>query len=168
MLLGEQVKKWKEQSKKEIWGKLFLTGGVICLILGLISVNYRVSDFVGGWDVDSLQKRELLAVTALKTIKNNPLFGVGAGNFVAKIPEYRVGNFYWMQPVHNIILLIWSEIGTLGLILMIVLGRKYILKIWQIKYWWMWVIVGVTGMLDHYWLTLPQNSWLLAIILGVI
>ncbi|MDD3999025.1 MAG: hypothetical protein PHR98_02915, partial [Candidatus Shapirobacteria bacterium] len=76
--------------------------------------------------------------------------------------------FYWMQPVHNILLLAWSEIGILGIILLIFNLLPTITKMTKNKYWWLWVIVGITGLFDHYWLTLPQNSWLLAIILGVI
>ena len=29
-------------------------------------------------------------------------------------------------------------------------------------------LITLTGMMDHYWLTLPQNSWLLMVILGII
>jgi hypothetical protein len=35
------------------------------------------------------------------------------------------------------------------------------------KHWWLWALVVLSGMVDHYWITLPQNTWLLAIILGV-
>lgn len=168
MLMVELIKKWKEQSKRQIIGKILLGGGVICLILGVISIDYRISDFLGGWDINSWEKRETLNLIAGEMIKSNPLFGIGAGNFVSRIPEFRVGNFYWMQPVHNVLLLIWSEIGTIGLIVLGIIGGKFILKIGNKKYWWIWLIVGITGMLDHYWLTLPQNTWLLAVIFGLI
>ena len=175
MLIAEEIikkktknLKSKAKSLRKIIGKILLYIGIICLILGVISVNYRVSDFVGGWDTNSLEKREVLAVSALKMIKKSPLFGVGAGNFVVNLPKYRVGNFYWMQPVHNILLLAWSEIGILGIILLIFNLQSTIIKLTNNKYWWLWVIVGVTGLFDHYWLTLPQNTWLLAIVLGLL
>ncbi len=178
MLIGEEILKSKVKSLKMIVGKMLLCIGVVCLVLGIISINYRISDFVGGWDVNSLEKREMLALSAIKMIRKSPLFGIGAGNFVVNLPRYQAGNFYWMQPVHNILLLAWSEIGILGIVLLIFNlstiggsafgGQSTIVKLTNNKYWWLWVIVGVTGLFDHYWLTLPQNSWLLAIVLGLI
>ncbi len=154
--------------KKEILGKFLLGVGIVMLILGVININYRISDFLGGWDSEGWQKREWLGLSSLKMIRSNPLFGVGAGNFLVRLMEYRVGNFYWLQPVHNIFLLAWSEIGIIGLLAIggIALGK--VMKINFKKYSWLLFIVIVTGMGDHYWLTLPQNSWLLAIIFGLL
>ena len=168
MLIAEEILKTKAKSLKIITGKILLSVGVICLILGVVSINYRISDFVGGWDINSLEKREALAVSALKMIRKSPLFGIGAGNFVVNLPKFPTGNFYWMQPVHNILLLALSEIGIVGIIILIFNLQSTIIKIMKYKLWWLWAIVGVTGLFDHYWLTLPQNSWLLAIILGLI
>ena len=161
-------KEGKKKHFKIMFGKILLFIGIICIIWGVISVNYRISDFLGGWDTDSIEKRELLAISAMKMIKKNPLFGAGAGNFVVNLPKYRMGNFYWMQPVHNILLLAWSEIGILGIFLLIFNLQPTIIKLIKNRYWWLWVIVGITGLFDHYWLTLPQNFWLLAIVLGLI
>lgn len=176
LLVVEEILKTKNNAKKgtvatvpsKIIGKILLYIGIICIILGVISVNYRLSDFVGGWDTDSIEKRELLALSAIKMIKKTPLFGVGAGNFVVNLPKFPVGNFYWRQPVHNIFLLVWSEIGILGIMLLFFNFRWLILRVSKKRFWWLLVIVGITGLFDHYWLTLPQNSWLLAIILGLI
>jgi hypothetical protein len=135
----------------------------------MISINYRVRDFVGGWDVNSFRKREMLALASIKMIEKYPLFGVGAGNFVEVLSKFQNGDFYWMQPVHNIVLLALSEVGILGIIaLIVVLYELGIINIKWKKQWWFLVIVGVTGMVDHYWLTLPQNTWLLAVVLGLI
>ena len=158
--------------KRELIGKICLVLGITCLALGVISINYRVSDFVGGWDINSWNKREMLGLSAVKTIEKSPLFGVGAGNFVVNLPKYQSGNFYWMQPVHNVFLLIWSEIGMLGIIgigVFLTTNNSFqILRLVNRKYWWILAIVGVSGMFDHYWITLPQNTWLLALILGLI
>jgi hypothetical protein len=154
--------------KKKMLGNIFLGGGIICLVLGIISIDYRVSDFVGGWDVNSWKKREMLGMASIRMIKKYPLFGVGAGNFVVNLSKFQSGSFYWMQPVHNIFLLIWNEIGVLGVILGLVFGANKLIGFKWKKYIWLLIIVWVTGMFDHYWLTLPQNAWLLAIILGVI
>jgi len=176
MLIMEQFKptlpslnkEGKKRYFREMLGRGLLFLGIICLTLGVISINYKISDFVGGWDVNSWNKREMLGLSAIKMVEKNPLFGVGAGNFIVNLPKFRVGNFYWMQPVHNIFLLIWSEIGVLGIIILILSFQSSIFRILKKKNWWFLIIVGVTGMFDHYWLNLPQNTWLLAIILGLI
>lgn len=157
----------KKKYLRRLMGKFFLFSGVICLVLGVVSINYRISDFVGGWDIQSWQKREKLALSAIGMVREAPLFGVGAGNFMVNLPKFQRGGFYWMQPVHNILLLIWSEVGVLGLIIFLVLGINRLRTFKWRKQLWFLIIVGVTGMVDHYWVTLPQNAWLLAIILGV-
>lgn len=154
--------------RRELIGKILLGIGVICLFLGVISVNYRISDFVGGWDASGWQKREMLAVAAVKMIKSSPLLGIGAGNFIKELPKFQNGSWFWLQPVHNLLLLAWSEIGLLGLILIIFNLKFLINKLLKVNNWWIWLIVLVSGTVDHYWLTLPQNSWLLAVILGII
>jgi hypothetical protein len=155
------------RQKRQLIGKICLFLGIISMVLGVISINYRISDFVGGWDVLSFQKREKLAISAMEMIRETPLFGVGAGNFMVNLPKFQTTGFYWMQPVHNILLLIWSEIGALGLIIFSILSVSRLKTFKWKKQLWFLIIVGVTGMFDHYWVTLPQNAWLLAIILGV-
>ena len=73
----------------------------------------------------------------------------------------------WRQPVHNVPLLLVAELGILGCLGWLNLGWNKIKKIKLKKTDWILVgIVVVTGMFDHYWVTLPQNWWLLAIVVG--
>ena len=151
------------------WKKILLAGLVVLGMLWILSWNYRVSDFVGGWDVNSLDKRLNLNLSALGMIRENTMLGVGAGNFLVRLPQYQWNRqFYWLQPVHNIVLLIVAEIGVLGVM---VWGYKLLMtiKIKEVKKEWLILgIIILTGMVDHYWLTLPQNSWLLVMVLGTI
>lgn len=150
------------------WKEILLVGLTISGIVWVVSWNYRVSDFVGGWDTNSLEKRLSLNLAALGMMRDNLMLGVGAGNFLVRLPEYQRGRqFYWLQPVHNIFLLALAEIGLLGIMMM---GYKIIKNWkWQIKReWWVLAVIVVTGMVDHYWLTLPQNSWLLVMVLVII
>jgi len=150
------------------YGAVF--GGVIILILGLVSINYEVGDFVGGWDRNSINKRLELVRQAGEMIKKNPLFGVGAGNFLVAQPKFEIeGKGRWRQPVHNIFLLWVSEMGIITTIFLISNFQFLISK--QIQKFKNKLIIlgiiGMTGMVDHYWLTLPQNWWLMAIMLAV-
>ena len=146
--------------------------GLASVVLGMISVNYRLSDFFAGWDSDSLNKRKTLFVAGIKMVKENPLLGIGAGNFVVKLPQFqKSNNFFWLQPVHNMFLLAWVEIGLLGIMAIgykLVKCLEYPKLIKNKKNWVILGLIVMTGMVDHYWLTLPQNSWLLAVILGII
>jgi hypothetical protein len=98
------------------------------------------------------------------------LFGVGINNSVPAINIFEnvAKRVFVLQPIHNIFLLLVSEIGILGLMLVIWLLTK--IK-WNNLRKWDWVILGIifmTGMVDHYWFTLPQNMWLLALVLGLV
>jgi hypothetical protein len=159
----------KVNIKKKVKGLAFLVLLVIVLIK-MIGFNYPLVNFLGGWDENGLIKRGQLNLAALQMIKKSPWFGVGLGNFLANLPEFQKNNqIFWFQPVHNVLLLLVSEIGLLGFGVMgWVLGRK-----WDWKKWdkWIWIILGVifvSGMVDHYWFTLPQNMWLLTLVFGII
>lgn len=148
---------------------IFLFLGVIIFGLRLVNMEYQVSDFLGGWDSDGIEKRIQLNVAGLKMIKESSLFGVGLGNFLVRLPEFQKNNgIFWLQPVHNILILAWSEIGILGLFL----GFWFFSENFSRKKinWIFKIILGVvviSGMVDHYWLTLPQNVWLLVLVLGI-
>lgn len=151
-------------NKKRLAGAGLILAGVVIMILAGINENYRVSDFVGGWDRDGWNKRANLGWSAVKMWQDSPLLGVGLNNFLVRLPGYQNGGSYWLQPVHNIFLLMLVEVGIVGM-----LGLIYNFKFFipNSRNRWMWVAILTTGMMDHYWLTLPQNMWLLALVIGL-
>lgn len=162
----------KSSNWKKVAGRGLLVIGLVLIMLGMISTNYRLGDFFAGWDEESLSKRETLFVAGMKIVKENPLLGIGAGNFVARLPEFqRSSGSFWLQPVHNIFLLAWAEIGLLGIMAVGMKSLKYFKFVKLLRRKENLILLGLvalTGMMDHYWLTLTQNSWLLAVILGII
>jgi len=134
-----------------------MVAGIVVGVMALMSWNFELRAIVGGWDSESLKKRWDLTVVAMKMIKDNWLWGVGANNFLVEIKNYYSG---WWQPVHNIFLLLLTEVGLIGGGVVAMFLRK--LK-WKKIYW----LIILTGLVDHYWITLPQNWWLMAIILGL-
>lgn len=121
----------------------------------------------GGWDSESWEKRVRLSQEAAEMIEDNLWLGVGEGNFLVRLSEYSLDTNLWRQPVHNVPLLMVAELGMLGLLGWLNLGWSKIKKIKLRKADWILVgIVAVTGMFDHYWVMLPQNWWLLAIVIG--
>jgi len=158
------------KNKVNVAGLILLFFGVIIFGFRLVSMEYQVSDFLSGWDSNGIGKRTQLNMSGLKMIKESPLFGVGLGNFLVRLPEFQKNNgIFWLQPVHNILILAWSEIGILGLSLGFLFfsenfSRKKINLIFKI----ILGVVIISGMIDHYWLTLPQNVWLLVLVLGLV
>ena len=156
-----------KNNKKKQWGFYLILLGVILIALAGVGVNYVVGDFLGGWDRIGLSKRMGLNWAAIKMIMKNPLLGVGLGNFLVNLPEFQKNaGYYWLQPVHNILLLLITEIGFLGTYFF----YRWIKKIeWRKKLSgeekWIWLVILATGMVDHYWLTLPQNGWIFLVFL---
>ncbi len=171
LIINYELQITNEKSIKRILGKVLVIAGLVSIVLGVISINYRLKDFFVGWDENSLEKRKNLFVAGMKMVKENPLLGIGAGNFVAQLPQYQKNSgSFWLQPVHNIFLLGWAEVGLLGVV---VIGSRFRgndwLKLFKRKENLILLgLITLTGMMDHYWLTLPQNSWLLMVILGII
>jgi putative inorganic carbon (HCO3(-)) transporter len=64
------------------------------------------------------QDRIPLISLAAAMIRDHPLLGVGANNFVPELPGYLTAryDFAWIYVVHNDYLLVWAELGLVGLI----------------------------------------------------
>jgi O-antigen ligase len=160
----------KIKNKVNIIGLFLLFFAILVFVLRLVNMEYQVSDFLGGWDVGGISKRMQLNWAGLKMIKESPWFGIGLGNFLVRLPEFqRNSGFYWLQPVHNIFILAWSQIGVLGLILsFLFLARNFVWGKINFIFKIIFLVVLISGTIDHYWLTLPQNIWLLVLVLGIV
>lgn len=111
----------------------------------------------------TVEKRLILIRNSLEIILANPLFGVGLGSYVAAQQTIPVKFLDLMQPVHNIPLLLVSEIGILPLLLIVYLLKEGIIRFIK-TYPYLTFALFITGFFDHYWLTLQQNFLLLAFI----
>ena len=136
---------------------------------------------------ESLQLRQELNSVALAMIKKHPLTGVGLNNFIPSLPNFKKGlSFKELQPVHNIYLLIAAETGLIGLgvfLWLIWLCYKKLLygdvAIWLKKKKDLTIqpfnhltialtTILLLGLFDHYFFTLQQTQFLLAIVLGMV
>lgn len=139
-------------------------------ILGVFSI------FPALWSILPFAKnieivlRQELLFAGEKMFLGSPIFGVGLNNFINKLPYYGSSPTvsWWLQPVHNIFVLWTVETGVVGLLFLV-----YFLW-WFFKKWEMGnlhfavLAIFLTGLFDHYWLTLQQNQLLLAIVLGAL
>jgi hypothetical protein len=107
-----------------------------------------------------------LAAASLKVFLLNPLFGTGLGSFILSSVKiaYPESGVWFLQPVHNIFLLILSEIGVVGFFFAI----RFLGKIEDKKFLIVFVFILVSGLFDHYSLTLQQNILLLGLYLGTL
>ena len=121
---------------------------------------------------EDVYDRVVLSKAAGHIFSSSPLWGVGLNNFIIKLPEV-VGSphlSWWLQPVHNIFLLILSESGIVGLIFfsyLILAALKKALELRHLALFLSLIFIVVTGSIDHYWLTLQQNQLLFSLVLGL-
>ena len=115
---------------------------------------------------ESVVIRQQLNTSAISMWKTSPIFGVGLGNFLVELPKFLVSReVYFLQPVHNIYLLILAETGIVGLgawmwIISVFIKKK---KLFIIRY--SLFLILLLGFVDHYPITLQQGQLLLTILL---
>jgi hypothetical protein len=94
-------------------GRIVLRVGALGILLITLIIPYPQI-------IATISKRINYIVDAWQMIMNNWFWGVGLGQYVANLPSG--GRELWQyEPVHNIVLLLWSEIGLMGLGLLIVI-----------------------------------------------
>lgn len=143
----------------------------LCLMIALMLIfAFMLSG--GFWQSESFWQRQKLAIISFDMALSNPIFGVGLNNFIGRIPSYwgNVSQVYFLQPVHNIYLLVLSEAGAVGFMLFLwlifVLIRKSKEK--QRNVLAALLIILLTGMFDHYWLTLQSTQLLFSLVIGLL
>lgn len=160
------LRKWwqKEAPKRSLFSILLVP---LFLTIAALSPTFGRQPLL---NTEEIVLRKGLAQSAGQMFSASPLLGVGLNNFVVRLPEFsgtpQVS--WWLQPVHNIFLLVLAETGIVGiafflwfLYLLLKKARKKELGVALIA-------VLVTGSLDHYWLTLQQNLFLFSILTGLV
>jgi O-antigen ligase len=152
--------------------KRYVFGLVIAITMSLLLP--AVSDkLLSSHDyVESVNHRLHLAKASGLLISQRPIVGAGTGGFILGLlenpnfPKYS----WWLQPVHNVFLLIFAETGFIGLGLYIALlitafNRIYVKK--NKKILMALMLVMLTGLVDHYWITLQQTQILFTLLMGL-
>jgi O-antigen ligase len=127
---------------------------------------------------ESVVQREALIHAAFLLFNKHPYLGVGLGNFLPSLTQMPqlVTSTQYLQPVHNIFLLIITETGIVGgLFFLWFLGKTYQQLLFMFKKKSQLSIpfsitlstILILGLFDHYFLTLQQGQLLLAVILGL-
>lgn len=131
---------------------------------------------IGGLDFSWLGKniteRASLGEVAYTIVSESPAFGVGLNNFIPLLPKFSTNPqiSWWLQPVHNVFLLTFVELGVVGLFLLVLLFYRAMevnIKSGRFKILLALLFVVLTGTFDHYWFTLQQNLIFLALLMGL-
>ncbi len=137
-----------------------------------------VAVFRPGIADESVVRRIELNKTAINLWRSSPVFGIGLGNFLTELPGQTPGRqINFLQPVHNIYLLMLSEVGLLGLAAFILvhavvlrraifglLASRIVPRQAGLIYVLSWGFLLMLGNIDHFLLTLQQGQlWLLVL-----
>ncbi|MBI5620074.1 O-antigen ligase family protein [Candidatus Gottesmanbacteria bacterium] len=148
---------------------------LIPYIIPLMLLGIFLSRTIGIND-ESVVVRQQLNAAAIKLWQQSPIVGVGLGNFLVGLPKALPSRaIYFLQPVHNIYLLVLAETGVMGLVVFL---------------WMLWmtlkkatgdrrqetgrlvtcclslVVLLLLGLVDHYPLTLQQGQLLFTLLLS--
>lgn len=120
---------------------------------------------------EAVVQRSVLINSSLKMIESHPFIGIGLGNFIPTLAKIQrpLSLGLYLQPVHNIFLLIASETGLIGLGIFTWFLVRIYKRLLQNKSTVLLIILStilILGLFDHYWLTLQQGQLLLALVIG--
>ncbi len=141
---------------------------ILCLI-AKISVFFIVSliFLTAQTDPLTIKKRIFLIQNSFLIIRQNLFFGAGAGNYL--LAQNKLSQQYLdiiNQPVHNIFILFFSQWGMIsfGLLSLTINWLKEVPK----KYYFLFLVIIITGFFDHYWISLVQNFLLLPVVFSLL
>jgi O-antigen ligase len=160
------VKKYYKQT-------ILLLLAILLVVIIFSPIKYRFINLSLS-DLSVVQRQELMSASLLM-FKNNPILGVGVNNFLINLPLYeKLNEGFYLQPVHNIYLLVLSQTGIIGAIFFTwFLGKTFYFFKKQknnsniiFAKTTIFIIVLALGFFDHYFLTLQQGQLLAALAFG--
>jgi len=116
----------------------------------------------------TISKRIELMKNSITIILDYPIYGVGLGSYLVEQAKFSSKYYlFFNQPVHNIFLLYFSEVGIVIGSLILFLSLVKISRLIKMSPYVFSALI-LTGLFDHYWLTLQQNFLLAGLAMGVI
>ncbi len=154
---------------KVAWLTLLIPSLVLVLPLNLVPfINTIIK--LPSWLVLSFSSRASLLLATVKLVSDHLFFGVGLRQFIPNLAQILPSNqlsYSTLQPVHNLLLLILVEIGIIPVVAIIFLLYKK-RNVLSASRWQLLAIILLTGAVDHYWWTLPQNQLIIILALSII
>lgn len=163
-------------SKAHITRAVFFAAMFIAsaLLLGIIFQSGISPRFDGSLRLEkkSLDERGIYLKESIELIKSHPVLGLGKGNFTEAVRrEINEEKKPWeYQPVHNIYLLVTSELGIFGIIFFIVFLFASFIRLYKLPHHLgiaLFSAILTIGFFDHYFWDLYSGILLFWLILGV-
>jgi O-antigen ligase len=116
--------------------------------------------------------RSWLNQQALGMIQANPIRGVGIGSFVLQLAGYAIEGAL-IEPVHNVFLLIGSELGILGMLMTAILVVSMVVKGSKVRTSQAVLAsaalagMGMISLFDHYLWSIAPGRLMLGLVLGL-
>lgn len=145
--------------EKKIFRKLAYAVGALFLILNLFFYQFTAGRVSLNNRLEELSKDQRLAGTkiALLIIKAHPWQGVGLGQFTSRAALIlKDANPRYIEPVHNIYLLIFSELGLAGVAMIIILVTIFFRR-YSFDSYAIFAAIAVLGLFDHYLWTISSS-----------
>ncbi len=166
----------RKLSRKVI--KIFVLFLVLCSLFSILAWPEISSRWQISLTEQSITLRNLYNQTAFFIIKEYPVIGIGLGNFVTEMKEtFDLLGAWTLQPVHNLYLLIASELGLIGLIVFLMFVFQLIRQAKEQKtknreqkqiILFLVFCFLLFGLFDHYFWTLQQGQILFWLVLGLL
>jgi O-antigen ligase len=167
------IKLWHSEHKKIV---LIFSITAVAALLALIPLRQlfisRTTAPTTPTEEFSLVGRIWLSGQALIYAKERPLTGVGIGSFVIQLAE-REGERNFVEPVHNVPLLVISELGIVGLVLLFMIflsiGREFLAtkRVSVILISGLLAGMGTIALFDHYFWSLAPGRMMLGLTFGL-
>lgn len=166
-LFGTSIYKKYKKAKLNINKTLFVLTTAVFIIFLSIQGTTLVQRFLETSPNDlSFTQRQGLVINSLDMFSTNPILGVGLNNFY-----HNLTNNAFIQPVHNIFLLVLSQGGIILLLIFAYVLTKALITVLKGKNVYLLfslLAIIVLGSFDHYFLTLQQGQIITVLVLGVI
>jgi len=139
----------------------------------LISISFVSLIIFKGVNIKEFPQSESERIEQLDVVREaiiqNIFFGTGAGTNILSQVNFNDKIIRWqLQPVHNIYLLLINEYGFLGMTILYFLFGHLMERDKNRNIIYSVMAILLTGMFDHYWITLPQNRLLVALLFGLL
>ncbi|OGY76890.1 MAG: hypothetical protein A2240_02025 [Candidatus Jacksonbacteria bacterium RIFOXYA2_FULL_43_12] len=163
-------------------------------VIKLLAISSLVLIFLGVWLAEPLRSRgqvflgdatvmnrlEIKSISqrwaglkvSWQLIKKHPLFGSGVGTYTWELSkQFPQASVWQLQPAHNAYFLLTSELGIVGLSLIVIFIVFLIMGLARTaQLWGMAVMASFLPplFLDHYFWTLASGLWLVGVFLAVV
>ncbi len=154
------------RTKQKIdWLLLIGIAFVLLFILFIFRLDQLIIARIINLDWSGLEFRGSQYAAFIELFLNNIWTGVGLNNYVLNLSGFEA----WQnQPLHNIYLLAFAELGLLGAVAYLIWWGTLLKNAWKVNLLSLLGSLAILGLFDHHLYTLPQGLIILMIAIGIL